>query len=75
MLYEGSEREHICDHLIPGHTYHVRVACCSAGGRSEVSYQAAGLMEIFMVMHVDGSVTFCENLPQKQGHNNQYFMF
>lgn len=37
MLYEGSEREHICDHLIPGHTYHVRVACCSAGGRSEVN--------------------------------------
>lgn len=37
MLYEGSEREHICDHLIPGHTYHVRVACCSAGGRSDFS--------------------------------------
>lgn len=37
MLYEGSEREHICDHLIPGHAYQVRVACCSAGGRSEFS--------------------------------------
>ncbi|KAL3846896.1 hypothetical protein ACJMK2_017848 [Sinanodonta woodiana] len=37
MLYEGSEREHTCDHLIPGQTYRVRVACSSKGGRSEFS--------------------------------------
>ncbi|XP_041356067.1 fibronectin type-III domain-containing protein 3A-like [Gigantopelta aegis] len=36
-VYEGSEREHLFDHLVPGHTYRVRVACCSAGGRSEFS--------------------------------------
>ncbi|XP_060065817.1 fibronectin type-III domain-containing protein 3A-like [Ylistrum balloti] len=36
-LYEGSDREHKCDHLIPGHTYMVRVACCSKGGRSDFS--------------------------------------
>ncbi|XP_021372749.1 fibronectin type-III domain-containing protein 3A-like isoform X2 [Mizuhopecten yessoensis] len=36
-LYEGSDREHICDHLIPGHIYMVRVACCSKGGRSDFS--------------------------------------
>lgn len=41
MLYEGSEREHICDHLIPGHTYQVRVACSSEGGRSEFSESCA----------------------------------
>ncbi|XP_035829231.1 fibronectin type-III domain-containing protein 3a [Aplysia californica] len=36
-VYEGSEREHMFDHLIPGHTYRVRVACCSGGGRSDFS--------------------------------------
>lgn len=36
-LYEGTEREHICEHLVPGHMYRVRVACCSSGGRSDVS--------------------------------------
>ena len=35
-MYEGTEREHTCDRLTPGHTYRVRVAACSAGGRSEV---------------------------------------
>ena len=37
-MYEGTEREHTCDRLTPGHTYRVKVAACSAGGRSEVSY-------------------------------------
>ncbi|CAG5117976.1 unnamed protein product, partial [Candidula unifasciata] len=36
-VYEGCEREHQFDHLLPGTLYHVRVACCSAGGRSEFS--------------------------------------
>ncbi|XP_059174236.1 fibronectin type-III domain-containing protein 3A-like isoform X2 [Physella acuta] len=36
-VYEGSEREHVFDHLTPGHTYRVRVACCSIGGRSDFS--------------------------------------
>ncbi|RUS77546.1 hypothetical protein EGW08_014700 [Elysia chlorotica] len=36
-VYEGSEREHTFDHLRPGHTYRVRVACCSVGGRSDFS--------------------------------------
>ncbi|KAK3095390.1 hypothetical protein FSP39_014126 [Pinctada imbricata] len=36
-LYEGTEREHVCDHLVPGKMYLVRVACCNAGGRSEFS--------------------------------------
>ncbi|CAG5129287.1 unnamed protein product, partial [Candidula unifasciata] len=36
-VYEGSEREHLFDHLIPGHVYHIRVACCSAAGRSDFS--------------------------------------
>ena len=37
MVFEGTEREHTCYELIPGHTYHVRVAACSVGGRSDVS--------------------------------------
>ncbi|CAL1527876.1 unnamed protein product [Lymnaea stagnalis] len=36
-VYEGSEREHIFDHLRPGHLYRVRVASCSLGGRSDFS--------------------------------------
>lgn len=36
-LYEGSEREHVCDRLTPGQMYMVRVACCNVAGRSEVS--------------------------------------
>lgn len=35
-LYEGSEREHVCDRLTPGQMYMVRVACCNVAGRSEV---------------------------------------
>ena len=35
-VYEGSDREHQFEQLTPGHQYRVRVACCSAGGRSEV---------------------------------------
>ena len=37
VIYEGIEREHSCDQLQPGHTYRVRVSCCSKGGRSDVS--------------------------------------
>ncbi|XP_046573068.1 LOW QUALITY PROTEIN: fibronectin type-III domain-containing protein 3A-like [Haliotis rubra] len=37
IVYEGSEREQMFDHLVPGHTYRVRVACYSLGGRSEFS--------------------------------------
>ena len=40
VLYEGPEREHVCDHLVPGHTYMIRVACCNAGGKSDVSTQS-----------------------------------
>ncbi|KAK7478993.1 hypothetical protein BaRGS_00029754 [Batillaria attramentaria] len=36
-VYEGTEREHQFEQLIPGHVYKVRVACCSAGGRSDFS--------------------------------------
>ena len=36
-VYEGCEREHQFEQLTPGHQYRVRVACCSAGGRSDVS--------------------------------------
>eukprot|EP00105_Crassostrea_gigas_P017957 XP_011435920.1 PREDICTED: fibronectin type-III domain-containing protein 3A isoform X3 [Crassostrea gigas] len=36
-LYEGSEREHVCDRLTPGQMYMVRVACCNVAGRSEFS--------------------------------------
>ncbi|XP_052782735.1 fibronectin type-III domain-containing protein 3A-like isoform X3 [Mya arenaria] len=36
-VFEGTEREHTCDRLTPGHNYRVRVAACSAGGRSEFS--------------------------------------
>ena len=37
LVYEGSERDCTCDHLLPGHLYRLRVACMSAGGQSEVS--------------------------------------
>ncbi|XP_053404660.1 fibronectin type-III domain-containing protein 3A-like isoform X3 [Mercenaria mercenaria] len=37
MVFEGTEREHTCYELIPGHTYRVRVAACSVGGRSDFS--------------------------------------
>uniref|UniRef100_A0A2C9KTQ9 Fibronectin type-III domain-containing protein n=1 Tax=Biomphalaria glabrata TaxID=6526 RepID=A0A2C9KTQ9_BIOGL len=36
-VYEGSEREHMFDHLTPGHTYRIRVASSSLGGRSDFS--------------------------------------
>ena len=36
-VYEGCDREHQFDQLTPGLQYNVRIACCSDGGRSEVS--------------------------------------
>ncbi|KAK6195777.1 hypothetical protein SNE40_001134 [Patella caerulea] len=39
-VYEGLEREHLFEHLTPGHTYRVRVACYSSGGQSEFSEAA-----------------------------------
>ncbi|XP_064639547.1 fibronectin type-III domain-containing protein 3A-like isoform X2 [Lineus longissimus] len=37
IVYEGAEREFICDRLKPGHTYRLRVSCVSAGGHSDNS--------------------------------------
>ncbi|XP_059823849.1 fibronectin type-III domain-containing protein 3A isoform X2 [Hypanus sabinus] len=37
IVYSGSAREHICDHLNPGFTYQLRVYCISKGGQSLVS--------------------------------------
>ncbi|ESO87946.1 hypothetical protein LOTGIDRAFT_126794 [Lottia gigantea] len=36
-FYEGLEKEYQFDQLTPGHTYRIKVACCSSGGRSEMS--------------------------------------
>ena len=36
-VYHGESLECICDHLLPGTQYKVRVACTSAGGVSEHS--------------------------------------
>jgi len=36
VVERRKDREHTCDGLVPGHTYRVRVAVCSDGGRSEV---------------------------------------
>ncbi|XP_078415576.1 fibronectin type-III domain-containing protein 3A isoform X2 [Cetorhinus maximus] len=37
MVYSGSTREYVCDHLNPGCTYQLRVYCISEGGQSSVS--------------------------------------
>ncbi|KAJ8868006.1 hypothetical protein PR048_031815 [Dryococelus australis] len=36
-VYMGPETEFVCDRLIPGTTYQLRVACMSVGGRSDYS--------------------------------------
>ena len=37
LVYTGAEKEFTCDHLMPGHTYRLRLQCSSAGGQSDVS--------------------------------------
>ncbi|XP_074863783.1 fibronectin type-III domain-containing protein 3a-like isoform X2 [Carettochelys insculpta] len=37
VIYSGSMREHVCDHLKPGTSYRLRVYCISKGGESPVS--------------------------------------
>lgn len=37
LVYSGTAREHLCDHLSPGCTYSLRVYCVSEGGQSVVS--------------------------------------
>ncbi|XP_041067888.1 fibronectin type-III domain-containing protein 3A isoform X2 [Carcharodon carcharias] len=37
MVYSGSTREYVCDHLNPGCTYQLRIYCISEGGQSSVS--------------------------------------
>ena len=37
LIYEGDDQEFLCEHLMPGQTYRLHVACCSRGGHSEVS--------------------------------------
>jgi predicted phage tail protein len=37
LVYEGSEKETTCDHLLPGHTYRCRIACTCTGGQSDWS--------------------------------------
>ncbi|XP_074657829.1 fibronectin type-III domain-containing protein 3A-like isoform X1 [Tubulanus polymorphus] len=35
--YEGLDREFVCDRLLPGHNYRLRVSCLSKGGHSDHS--------------------------------------
>ena len=44
-MYEGSERDCTCDHLLPGHLYRLRVACVGSGGQSEVGFYAVVLVQ------------------------------
>ncbi|CAH2224926.1 fibronectin type-III domain-containing 3A isoform X1 [Pelobates cultripes] len=37
IVYSGTSREHLCDHLSPGSTYRLRTYCVSDGGQSSVS--------------------------------------
>uniref|UniRef100_A0A8C5M1D1 Fibronectin type-III domain-containing protein 3A n=1 Tax=Leptobrachium leishanense TaxID=445787 RepID=A0A8C5M1D1_9ANUR len=37
IVYSGTTREHLCDHLSPGVTYRLHVYCISDGGQSSVS--------------------------------------
>uniref|UniRef100_A0A8C3QXX1 Fibronectin type-III domain-containing protein n=1 Tax=Cyanoderma ruficeps TaxID=181631 RepID=A0A8C3QXX1_9PASS len=36
-IYNGAQREHVCDHLRPGTSYRLRVSCASKGGQSQAS--------------------------------------
>ncbi|ELT87402.1 hypothetical protein CAPTEDRAFT_151424 [Capitella teleta] len=33
-IYEGEEKEFVCERLMPGQSYRLRVSCCSRGGQS-----------------------------------------
>ncbi|XP_072440655.1 fibronectin type-III domain-containing protein 3A isoform X1 [Chiloscyllium punctatum] len=37
VVYSGTTREHVCDHLNPGCVYQLRLYCISEGGQSPVS--------------------------------------
>lgn len=37
LVYSGSYREHVCDHLKPGTFYRFRVSCANIVGSSQVS--------------------------------------
>ncbi|XP_063287983.1 fibronectin type-III domain-containing protein 3A-like isoform X2 [Pelobates fuscus] len=37
MIYSGSSKEHVCDHLKPGTSYRLRVYCSNVVGSSQVS--------------------------------------
>ncbi|XP_019391804.1 PREDICTED: fibronectin type-III domain-containing protein 3a-like isoform X1 [Crocodylus porosus] len=37
LIYSGSMREHVCDHLKPGTSYKLKVYCISKGGESQAS--------------------------------------
>ena len=54
-MYEGSERDCTCDHLLPGHLYRLRVSCVSSGGQSEVGFYAIPLEQynqsLLLVIH------------------------
>ena len=58
-MYEGTDREHTCDRLIPGHTYRVRVAACSIGGRSDVSLSPS-LFNIQSLIVVFEQICICK---------------
>lgn len=51
-MYEGSERDCTCDHLLPGHLYRLRVACVGSGGQSEVGFYAVVRVVLVQYNHV-----------------------
>ncbi|XP_039621853.1 fibronectin type-III domain-containing protein 3a-like [Polypterus senegalus] len=54
-VYNGSLREHLCDHLTPGTWYRFRVYCMSSGGQSQVS-------EVFVVQTAAAPPGQCQPL-------------
>ena len=56
LIYEGEEQEFLCDHLMPGQTYRLRVACCSKGGRSEVGIIISQVLAMYL----------CASAPHKR---------
>lgn len=45
VIYSGSQREHVCDHLKPGTSYRMRVHCVSRGGESQVRARRTNLLQ------------------------------